>query len=244
MLKSASFWVATATIYIILGLLWATTFGINMMDARASDGTRTFDHEFFDVVRAEFDDETLWLCVSGLQMHHSSEPAEETRFALSVPVETLWTNDEQARGDGFYRPSWGKHHVKLPLRQVFSSCQQGQGEFRALPVETLAETAEIGDFFDGFNADELRLFLRDRPAIPEVLVIPQSFDAVDYSRQRQMVFVHSEVDQSGNRFIDIDVRPQRREFALGAGEYSKAFAVDALTFPYQMYVWISYAGAH
>ena len=102
----------------------------------------------------------------------------------------------------------------------------------------------MGIFFDGFNADELRSFLRDRPVIQEVLVIPQSFNAVNYSHIRQIVFVHSEADQSGNRFIVIQVRPQRREHKLGSGEVSKAFFVDALTFPYQMYIWISYAGAH
>lgn len=244
MLKNASFWVAAGVVYFTTGLLWAATFGINMMDVRASDGTRTYDHQFFEVISAEFDNETLWLCVAGLQMHHSSEPAEATRFAVSVPVELLWTNDEQARSDGFYRPWWGEHYVKLPLRQVFSSCQHGQDDFRTLPVERLTETTDIGDFFDGFNADELRSFLRDRPAIQEVLVIPQSFNAVDYSQQRQIAFVHSEADQFGNRFIVIDVRPQRREHKLGSGKVSKAFALDALTFPYQMYVWVSYAGAH
>lgn len=244
MLKNVSFWVAVGSVYFVIGLFWATTFGINMMDIRASTGTRTYDHQFFDVVSAEFDDETLWLCVDGLRMHHSSQPVEATRFAVSVPVDLLWTNNEQARSDGFYRPWWGEHYVKLPLRRVFSDCDHGQEGFRALPVEKLAEAAEIGDFFDGFNADELRWFLRDRATIQEVLVIPQSFDAIHYSRKRQIVFVHSNADQSGNRFIVIDVRPQRREYQLGSGEVAKAFVIDALTYPYQLYLWIVYAGAH
>ncbi len=150
MLRNGSFWVAAGAVYFITGLLWAATFGINMMDVRASDGTRTYDHQFFDVVSAEFDDETLRLCVAGLQMHHPSEPAEAAQFAVSVPVELLWTNDEQARDEGFYRPWWDEQLVKLPLRQVISQCQYEQDGFRTLPVEKLAETAEIGNFFRRF----------------------------------------------------------------------------------------------
>ena len=88
-----------------------------------------------------------------------------------------------------------------------------------------------------------RRFLRDRPVIQEVLVIPQSFDAAEYSRARQVVFVHAEPGSAGHRFIDIDVRPQVRNFGIGPGTVLRAFFIDALTYPYQLYVWIVYARA-
>lgn len=241
MLKRPALLAAAVAIYVVIGLLWATTLGINMMSIRDSDGERTYRHAFFDVVSAEFDDETLWLCVIGRQLHHPDAPADVTEFALSVPVGSLWTNEEQARAEGVRRPSWAEHTAMIPLARVFPDCDHKSGNFRKIPVDKLAETEDIGDFFDGFNGDELRRFLRDRPIRQEVLQIPQSFDAREYSRSRQVVFLHSRPDLSGRRFIDIDVRPQLRKYVIGRGEVLKAFFIDALTYPYQVYVWFIYA---
>jgi len=94
MLKTPAFWIMLAFVYLFFGLLWAMSFGINTMELRDSR-ERTYDHDLFSVVSAEFNGEDLWLCVNGHQMHHREEPAEASQFAIAVPIEDLWRDYER-----------------------------------------------------------------------------------------------------------------------------------------------------
>ena len=242
-LAQREFWIFAAAIYIFVGIVWAAILGINTMELRDSR-VRVYDHVFHDVVGAEYDGETLRLCIDGQQMHHHDEPAAESRYAVVVPIRELWEDSERLESEGFFRPRWGKHSVRVPLRQVAQSCEPGQAGFTSVPIVTLPETETIGDYFDGYGDRELDRFLAARPVAQEVLVIPQSFNAVTYHPNRQVVFVRTEPDGYGNRFIDIRVRGQSRERMITGGDVFAAMLVDALTFPYQMHVWASYASAH
>lgn len=229
----------TALIYFCLGSLYALTMGMNTAGVSYAGNT---EHPFHidHVISAHYNDKALILCAE-TRNAYSDALGEPAILGIVVPVKALWENS--SRLEEFYRPSWYEHGVYMPHRQLTTHCDLPDNSYMEITIVRLP-FIEPGKYIDGFSKYELGKLIETLNHEAQLLEIPTSFTGERFSKHKQIVFVHTEQDWQGYKFLDIHLKSIFTDPDNQWHHYLWAFMKDTLSFPYQIVMWVIYAGAH
>lgn len=115
-------------IYLLFGLLWAGSFGIQTMTLKFAGG----EHEYYDFARLVSSasitaDGNLLVCVVGQREQKTSTSATSSvSYQMTIPVVELWSDPEKVKIKGFviWSPDW----LFVPRQWTADGCDNNKGQ--------------------------------------------------------------------------------------------------------------------
>lgn len=225
-------------VYLLVGLIWASTFGLEVIQVQVKSGKLPHDDHVIRVEHAQLlSAEQLFLCLKGRREEYDEGTSPIEEFSMTIPLADLWTQPGRLGNLGFtvYSDVLSRA-LHVPRANTASGCLPSLGE--QIPVLPAPEpTSETRADWDPHRA--LLSSLKPPPGKRYAIYEVGPDHATTSAKYCEVVLVRDSKDLEGAAYYSLKVQSVLKSSRRPWYAMLRAFVTDALIFPYEMYLWNS-----